>query len=124
MNPTVTDLKAIQALFKDKSCFVKRVFARNANGVEVNPTEESAVCWCLIGAIQRIVPADMENQERYDALRASLEKAVPADASLMDDEHDINPLVHFNDAPETTYDHIIDLIQQAIRQEEVRHVPA
>ena len=83
-------------LLRDPAHWAKGCYAYNSDGESVAPESEQAVCWCLIGAIKKCYPENIANQ--VDKLDALLETIA---------------IVPFNDAPSTTHDQIVALLEKA-----------
>lgn len=82
--------------------WTQEVSARDANGTPVAPTDDTATCWCTIGALMRAGGA-----RAASALAAFL----PRNTSIP----------RWNDAPERTQAEVLALFGRAIEAEEARN---
>ena len=73
MSQLVTDLKALKDLLADKGNWTQGEFARNAEGGRVGSTSKTAVCWCVLGGLQKVTN---RTQIRYSNGRAALINAI------------------------------------------------
>jgi hypothetical protein len=55
MNQLIKDLLAVEVLLSDETKWCKGSLARNKWGRPVLPGSRSATCWCLVGAVERIL---------------------------------------------------------------------
>ena len=53
----------VQDILTDESKWTKQFFARKANGHYASPDNDDAVCWCILGAIQKAYP-DLTEQNK------------------------------------------------------------
>lgn len=58
-------LEKLKALLADESCWTQAVYARTSNGSACKALNEGAVCWCLSGAMRKVV-----NVEGHDNIRS------------------------------------------------------
>lgn len=98
-------LRAVKKLVERPEAWTKGAIARDAEGVEVNETDRSAVCWCLFGAIGRVAWREEEEVSRY-LCRAGSSGPGPGEITL------------WNDAPERTHADVLALLDRAIKEVE------
>lgn len=53
---TIEILVAARELLSARKRWTRYYMARNADGAEIDPRSEKAVCWCLFGAVQKFSP--------------------------------------------------------------------
>lgn len=80
--------------------WTRGVYARNAEGYEVNADDSTAVCWCLEGAIFK----SRTSYDNYADMMDTLERCI-----------DGKSLVDFNDRQESV-EPVLALLDQAIEQ--------
>lgn len=51
-------LKEVRELLGDESRWTRRTMARDRVGESVSPVDDTAVCWCLVGAIRKVIGHD------------------------------------------------------------------
>jgi hypothetical protein len=83
-------------LSEDNWC--KNKFAKNAEGSEVLPTDSSACCWCLLGAIHKVYSPT--NRISFKELCEKLKLPPPSTVSS------------FNDSPTTTFADVKEFLLQ------------
>lgn len=81
MSQLVTDLKALKDLLADKGNWTQGEFARNAKGGRAAPNSKTAVCWCILGGLQKVTKqmrtaGPGNTLTRYGAGRAALIGAI------------------------------------------------
>lgn len=74
-------------------------FGKTAAGVGVFGRHADAVCWCLLGALQRCYHDSGSVNEM--AIRARLRSWL-----------ETNSIISWNDAPERTYDEVISVLKE------------
>ena len=79
--------------------WTKGALARSETGQTVYPTDEGAKCFCLIGAIIRAYPPELDSQVRQKIF-----------AVLDPKEHNIST---WQDAPETTFEMVLEVARKA-----------
>ncbi len=96
------DLERVYALIEDPKRWTTGVFARNADGEETAPLDESASCWCLYGAAGK---SGLRSSQFFAAVKKD----------NMDYRSDLS---EFND----NRDHaeVLDLLRKAIERAPVR----
>lgn len=62
MNTYLKYMSDIRDLLSDRDRWTQLAFARNAYGDEVMSDSPTAVCFCLLGAVNKIVPKDDQTQ--------------------------------------------------------------
>jgi hypothetical protein len=88
--------------------------ARDANGNRLRAgTEEGAVCWCVLGAISKVVghPASL----LFGAAQKALASVLPSEIlPIFDDDGDELPIeASWNDAPERTQAEVVAKLREA-----------
>jgi hypothetical protein len=91
-------MKVYELLAKPES-WTKKAPARNKHGKEVNASYSEATCWCLAGAICKLI--------EEVKIRASIYKQIHKE---IDSEY--TSTVDWNDAPERTHQDVIDLCKK------------
>ena len=98
MNTTAEKLIAARKLIEQG--WTQGTYARDANGEDVDATDDRAVCWCSYGAIVRAYDEDFEAAEAArDVLRAAVGTKYAAS---------------WNDAPERTQAEVLQAFDDAI----------
>lgn len=114
-------LKDARGLIADPAHWITGAYARDAVGVEVYPTDETAVCFCMVGAFIRVglphpgVPSGSMNFSGMQAVSAYL--AFGALAEFLPVE-----VVAFND--DHTHDEVLAIFDAAISKLEAGPLPA
>lgn len=93
-------LRAARALIEVPERWTKCAFARDAKGIVVSEDEESAVCFCVLGAIYRHPPSPLT-----DGARWFLDESLP---------ETFLGVGTFNDHPSTTHADVLALFDRAI----------
>ncbi len=106
----------IKELLSNESKWTKGVYARNADGAGVSSNAETAVSWCLLGALNHCynsgeLPKSLREAETaiYQALLTLPD--VAAEMQLFGDSMP-NP-ARWNDAPGRTFADVKRLVEQA-----------
>lgn len=83
-------------LLADPSKWTQGVMARDAQGNEVSPQDENAICFCLLGALEK---CNYEHKQHllYRVLRV---------------EYDEYSIVSFNDSPRRTHEEVLNLLRE------------
>src|SRR3546814_7719619 len=70
------DLIAARAVIADPINWTKESLSRTSAGDEIWPTDDTATCWCLGGALLKVVDAPNSNEidDRYRIARAFLDR--------------------------------------------------
>lgn len=99
-------LVATRELLTDPSHWTKGESARDVRGKEVPPNYPSAVCWCMTGALNKVV--------RSPCVWFKSEAVLSA-ADLI---HGVvgGPIPSFNDAPTTTHATVLRVLDAAIEK--------
>lgn len=85
-------------LLSDIGNWTQEDFARDKEGEFVSPGSDTAVCWCLLGAVRKCYPDAQEQDRAVTRLRSAL----PPEAVSIPD---------FNDT--VTHEQILELLQKA-----------
>src|SRR3546814_3801930 len=72
------DLIAARAVIADPINWTKESLSRTSAGDEIWPTDDTATCWCLGGALLKVVDAPNSNEidERYRIAREFLTREI------------------------------------------------
>lgn len=89
-------------LISDPARWTRGVYARDAEGRETASRSESAVCWCVHGAIRKVTGSV------YDTLFSGRY----AQAALPEGYSEVH---EFNDDPKTTHSDVLALFDRAIK---------
>lgn len=96
-------MSKIKELLAKPESWAQGSLARNRRGEAVGPSDESACCFCLWGAVVRCYPERSQYCDVLDALHAAIEARVGKRLSL----------VSFNDRSETTHADILAVVERA-----------
>jgi len=88
----------LQKLFSKKKNWTQEAYARNAKGDIVTPLSKDAVCWCLMGAMQKCYPSAKKRFRVLDRIKSLLPGG---------------RMVCFNDRQDQTIKGIRRLVKQA-----------
>lgn len=58
----------VHELLTDETKWCKGDLARNSRGRTVSPKDDTAVCWCMLGAMLRCYPKPLEHLEVHNLL--------------------------------------------------------
>lgn len=94
------ECKTIKELLCDESRWTKGSFAKDSFGKSTNSFAENAVCWCLVGAINKIY---RENSSKI------VNKVC---IKLIDPDSDWLSLAHFNDDPSIAYKDVMKIVEE------------
>lgn len=83
----------LKELFTDESKWTKGSYARDQDGLTVDPQNDKAVCWCFRGAMYKI-------GFNIHSLTHIFEKLFP------------DGVMDWNDAPERTFEDIKKLVEE------------
>jgi hypothetical protein len=100
------EFKSVRGLLQDKNRWTKGALAVNASGKVVSSSSETAVKFCLVGAVSRIYPSEKNFLKRADVFKRLL-------AALKSFKYCYPTIVQFNDAHLTTHDEVLKLIRKA-----------
>jgi hypothetical protein len=81
--------------------------ARDVNGFEVDPWDDAAASWSLLGAIVAVMEREAERDRELPL--AALAAALYALAGLIE----ADSLVDWNDEPRQTQDHVLAVLDEA-----------
>lgn len=101
-------LKKVYALLQDEKHWTQGVMARDDAGKSVWPTDEKAVQWCMLGAIDRIYVTDQLTGSEFQTIVGHLNHIIGHDISA---DMDIGA---FNDS--FPHIRILELLDTAIHQ--------
>lgn len=65
----------VKELLKTKKKWCQGSFAYDKNGDIVNPRNKNAVCWCLVGAVQKCYPG-LKNKNQRQKIYKKIEKEI------------------------------------------------
>lgn len=102
----------IAARAKIDSGWCQKVFARDANGNSIAPNSDSAVAWCLRGAISSIIGSRSDYHQLYPIFNAIFTELIK----------DIRPyssieFTQWNDVSGRTKEEILNLYDRAIESQ-------
>lgn len=101
MKASETLTKALEILDNGKK-WCKGYFAQNANGVFVEPEDESACAYCAMGAICKVKDGFLQGALEYMRHVLQLEKFT-------------ENITRFNDSADTTFDDVKAVFERAIQ---------
>ena len=110
-----TKVQQMQKLLREPSSWTKGVRARDASGAEVYERGDSAVQFCVLGALERVCDGNVfHRKDVYDILEAT----TPTIRALDDRGGEV--VVHqyphvYNDAPETAHEDIVEWLKRAFK---------
>jgi hypothetical protein len=110
-------LKGARALLDDPAAWIKGDFAQRKDGSPTMPNDADADCFCLLGALRRFV--DGTRMGVADNLKGCLPHfggLIPMPGNVP--EMQFNDITRFNDRPETRHEHILLVLDIAIRRAE------
>jgi hypothetical protein len=81
-------LTAARALIADRDSWCQGALAQDNLGIEVRPESEEAVCWCAIGAFERICFRERDSSPSYELAWASKDLFGESIPDLNDNGHD------------------------------------
>lgn len=67
----------LQELFSDKKRWIKGDFARDKNGKGLPSKDKNAVCWCLLGAVNKVYREFPHKHNILSKLNNSINKLYP-----------------------------------------------
>jgi hypothetical protein len=107
MNALETLTKA-RELLTARERWTKGHFARTAKDERCQYDDPKAACWCLAGAIARVIPGKgNESELLYDDVYDILTDALRAG-------REEGPFIQWNDRPERTHGDVLALLDRAI----------
>lgn len=109
MTSTLKVLVSARKLLSDPAHWTRGDLAHDAAGDSIDPRSEDAVCWCVMGAVQKF---SLGAGYQGDAL--SLVYSVVGGISEFYDE--LNAVPEFNDSPATTHTDILRVLDAAIER--------
>jgi hypothetical protein len=81
-------LIAARALIADREDWCQGALAQDNLGIEVRPESEEAVCWCAIGAFERIRFRERDSSPAYELAWAGMDLfGEPSISDLNDNGH-------------------------------------
>lgn len=63
MKTVKENLIAVKELLATPATWTREVLARDAKGNEVRPSDDKAVCFCILGACERVVPPYLDGYQ-------------------------------------------------------------
>lgn len=96
-------LRSMKARLSTPTKWARGASARDKHGIKCHPTQERAVCWCLLGAL------GLAGEPGGDRLNAAL---------ILHDvlPEEFNTIPQFNDAKKTTHADVLSVLDKAIEQ--------
>ena len=92
--------------------WTKHAYARNEFGTGAGSTSESAVCWCLAGALTKCYQDSNDNTvalaKLHDALPAEYNRGRDGSRSFM-----LDNITSFNDDVMTTHQRMLEVVRKA-----------
>ena len=101
-------LEGVKALLASPMNWTQRSMSREESGMSVHPTNATATCWCLSGAIVHLTGGIDENWR--DACWALSNAIAPGYAYGVS-------IPAWNDVPGRTYDEVMAVVDRAIEHE-------
>ena len=117
MNQTLKDLQAVRELLAQPERWTQMAYARDAAGSQVPETSTTAVCFCLSGAIWRIIAncsdsaghSIADSSGRWSAVKNAL---IPEGAQVSP----LRTLTRFNDMEDRSHADILKLLDDTIKR--------
>lgn len=106
------ELRELRKLLEDPRRWTKGTFARNIEGFEVSASNPDAVCWCLEGAIAKIVGDEIAASDEGSIFYTPLFNVIAACLSTAEIEG--SGIAGFNDAEDTTHQDVLNLLDGAL----------
>lgn len=100
MTPAIEILVAARELLGDESRWTRDNLAHDVYGVEIDPRSKNAVCWCVMGAVQKFSPG-----AGYQGAALSRVHSVVGES-----------IDEFNDNPTTTHADVLRVLDAAIER--------
>lgn len=91
-------MKSVREVFTSEARWTQRAFARDENGERTSCTSATACCWCLAGAIIHV----------YGELAYTAFDRIHWRGGIAESD-----LCNWNDAPERTFQDVVDLCIKA-----------
>lgn len=104
----IKGLKAARKLLSKPERWTKCEAARDEAGMTVDPCSDSAVCFCVLGAVSKTMA------------ETSLDERCAADRCLGDALRGYHSIIAFNDNAKTKHKQIMSLFDRAIKRAEKR----
>ncbi len=99
----------LRELLTDKSKWTKHTLARNTKGSPVHPLSDEAVCWCLVGAMQKCYSIDSSVAAIVNNdVSVELREAIKRKYGHMY----ISTVLGFNDTQETTFEQVKEILNE------------
>ena len=105
------ELKAVRELLSAPARWTRGVYARNEQGLAVDPHDPEAVCWCLYGAMIYIVG---DSNKRFAVHLDAAEDAINVLSGFIS----AISVADWQDAPDRTHAEVLDALDRAIAVEE------
>lgn len=97
----------VHELLSDETKWTRACGARDATGRQVEPCSSNAVCWCLVGAIEKCFPS----AERWRDRRLIMERiSNRLSVGGAPGTHDVLDIMSWND--HATFDQVRDLVKE------------
>jgi hypothetical protein len=121
-NPKVADFDILLGILSTPQSWIKKEFAKTKDGDGIGwGSSSSAVCWCLLGATEKLcirpdahfeqIAAEMEHREQINKLLTeTIRKLFP---KRVEEVHSSLVISHFNDHDETTYEDVLLVLKTA-----------
>lgn len=102
-------MKAYEIL-SQPDAWTKGRYAETRNGDTCNPRSETAVRWCMLGAIDRAMEEQPDCAYRNAVMKVATYLREALHVQVIADKTNI--ISHWNDAPERTAEDVIDVLRK------------
>jgi len=107
-------------LFSSRDKWTQGAYAKTSDGTYTLPSLGDAACWCLSGALWECG----SEPDSFDLLAAAIQNKFPdriQPDNIPKNDPMQNPIIitRFNDNTATTFDDVIDVITEAIKEKEI-----
>lgn len=103
----------LKDFFDKPEKWTKGASARNALGSPAPITLESAVCWCLTGAILKLWPEASQKQIRFEKHALIMDAALILNYWIPGRDSTIDSVIALNDQDAITFEDIKIILEQA-----------
>lgn len=110
-------LKAARRLLSVPGAWTTETYAKDGRGCDVLPEDETASCWCILGALYRVTQhcpnAETNHPDVEDAAQQLLSAGGLPWPSLLG-THATERVFRWNDAPGRTQEEVLEVFDKAI----------
>ena len=99
----------VRNLLSDESKWAQGYYAFDKDGNQVECSEKKACKWCLIGALAKCYPKDIDSAEFWDKQQRILRTIY----KLFPEDYHQSGLVGWNDSRETTWEKVNKVLDEA-----------